>query len=447
MFEITRHTFHWVDILISIPYIVIFIVISFFVRRKYLEEKPEYRYFTKGLIIKMLGAITFASIYIFYYGDGDTMYYFRGAKTLSQIFIEDPTEYFRLMLSSTDFRPDLMYIRSRVPYAKSPEEWAAVRMVSLYTLLGMNRFWVVTILTSVISFYGNWKMYQSFLLFFPKRIKAAFWSVFFIPNVIIWGSGILKDSFGFAFLGVFLYAFIKLFFKYNFKPKYIVALVLSALVIINIKVYILIAFLPSLLLGWFVYNRQQIKNNLLRELITPIILSIGALIGMLFVSNLMANSSKYQMEKLQSRAEGFHSWHTVVGGASYSLGKVDYTPLGLIEKIPAALGATYFRPDVTEITNASTALGATESLVVLILFILMLFRQKLFWIKESFNHPFLIMAVSFSLIFGFIVGFTSYNFGALARYKIPVMPFFVFILLHFNALYLEKKKSKREAVD
>ena len=37
--------------------------------------------------------------------------------------------------------------------------------------------------------------------------------------------------------------------------------------------------------------------------------------------------------------------------------------------------------------------------------------------------------------FAFAVGFTSFNFGALARYKIPCMPFYVIalFLLHYHA--------------
>ena len=39
------------------------------------------------------------------------------------------------------------------------------------------------------------------------------------------------------------------------------------------------------------------------------------------------------------------------------------------------------------------------------------------------------MCIIFALFFGFVVGFTSFNFGALGRYKIPSMPFFVSFLV------------------
>jgi hypothetical protein len=42
----------------------------------------------------------------------------------------------------------------------------------------------------------------------------------------------------------------------------------------------------------------------------------------------------------------------------------------------------------------------------------------------------------FSIIFAFSVGFTSYNFGTLVRYKIPLMPFY------YIALFILSDKDK-----
>jgi hypothetical protein len=44
----------------------------------------------------------------------------------------------------------------------------------------------------------------------------------------------------------------------------------------------------------------------------------------------------------------------------------------------------------------------------------------------------------FSVIFAFAVGFTSFNFGALARYKIPFMPFY------FIALFILADAQKKD---
>ena len=49
------------------------------------------------------------------------------------------------------------------------------------------------------------------------------------------------------------------------------------------------------------------------------------------------------------------------------------------------------------------------------------------------KDPNLLFFITFSLIFAFAVGISTYNFGALSRYKIPCLPFFgAFLLIVIN---------------
>jgi hypothetical protein len=49
------------------------------------------------------------------------------------------------------------------------------------------------------------------------------------------------------------------------------------------------------------------------------------------------------------------------------------------------------------------------------------------------------LCLIFTLIFGFAVGFTAYNFGALVRFKIPMLPFFG---IGLSLLWYKHKKDK-----
>jgi len=64
----------------------------------------------------------------------------------------------------------------------------------------------------------------------------------------------------------------------------------------------------------------------------------------------------------------------------------------------------------------------------------------------STNHL-LFFSFSFSLFFAFSIGLTTSNFGALVRYKIPAIPFFVASLIITNYYYQLKKRNawKQEA--
>ena len=43
-----------------------------------------------------------------------------------------------------------------------------------------------------------------------------------------------------------------------------------------------------------------------------------------------------------------------------------------------------------------------------------------------------LFSLFFSLLYSFVAGFTSFNFGALDRYKIPALPFFMISLVVIN---------------
>ena len=56
-------------------------------------------------------------------------------------------------------------------------------------------------------------------------------------------------------------------------------------------------------------------------------------------------------------------------------------------------------------------------------------------IFRAFGNPDVAFCLVFSLVFAFAVGISTFNFGTLSRYKIPIMPFFLMaltLILHSN---------------
>jgi hypothetical protein len=75
--------------------------------------------------------------------------------------------------------------------------------------------------------------------------------------------------------------------------------------------------------------------------------------------------------------------------------------------------------------------------------ILLLIRIKTFRLfKILFNNPLLFFSLSFAILFSFSVGLTTANFGALVRYKIPLLPFYIssLVILFY---YMQNKKTDR----
>jgi len=86
-----------------------------------------------------------------------------------------------------------------------------------------------------------------------------------------------------------------------------------------------------------------------------------------------------------------------------------------------------------------------ENFILLLLTIYLLIRLKIIrFFQFIFSDPILIFSLLFTVFFMFAVGMASANFGALVRYKIPAMPFFVasmFIILDKYKVYKKKANA------
>jgi hypothetical protein len=419
-------------------FVLIFLLLLFYRSTK---SADYYKYFLNAFVIKVLGGVFFALIYVYYYGFGDTFLYHNGATILSQTLIDSPSSYLALLSSEGgNLSPELSAFAEEIKYSRTYEEWFMVKMLSPVNLISFQSYLVSTLFMSVLSFLGGWKLFQVLRDILPEKEKYAFWAVFLIPSVIFWGGGIMKDTVTLFAINFIIHLLYFSVFKRKFKPISIIGIVFLSYIIIGLKAYIILAFLPGVFLGIYILFSQSLKSKMIKYIISPLLffLLIG---GSFFGLNLVGEGSeKYQASNLEWKVKGFHSWHTDVGGSSYSLGEIDYTAAGVARKIPAALNVTFFRPYLWESRNPVMFIGAIESSIFFVIFIYLLIRLEFRVIREIKQYAILYGMLIYCFIFGFAVGFTTYNFGALARYKIPILSLFGFIMLFL--LHRARVKSR-----
>ena len=89
-------------------------------------------------------------------------------------------------------------------------------------------------------------------------------------------------------------------------------------------------------------------------------------------------------------------------------------------------------------------LSALESFALIGLTSFALYRSR--WrFSTAFKDPTVIFCLVFSLTFAFAVGVSTFNFGTLARYKIPLLPFYLLALIYY--IYYSNNDKKVEALD
>src|SRR5690606_35076418 len=67
-------------------------------------------------------------------------------------------------------------------------------------------------------------------------------------------------------------------------------------------------------------------------------------------------------------------------------------------------------------------------------------------LKIVMGEPLVMFFLIFTIIFSFAIGVSTFNFGTLARYRIPMLPLFVFVLFFIdyklNSYCVNRKTDK-----
>ena len=122
--------FTYFDIVLVPIYLLLILLISTRIKSKYIAQFAEYKYFTKGILFKLLGVSAFISIYLFYYGGGDTINYFRGAKAVGNLLVEDYEKGIDVLFNiSNDSPPQLGHFFLLKIFVKILKRYLSLRIV------------------------------------------------------------------------------------------------------------------------------------------------------------------------------------------------------------------------------------------------------------------------------------------------------------------------------
>lgn len=426
------------DLIVTPFYLVLFSVIAYFIR-PYVTNAQTKKYFLPALWVRFAGAILLGVLYQFYYGGGDTINYYKLGSIIYEAFLKEPLIGFRLLFATGEYEPETFAYTSQIYWYHSRSEYFVVKIVGLLSLLTSNTYSSIAIFFASFSFFGSW---LSFDLLHRRYPDIGVWLVFsmlFIPSCIFWGSGILKDTITLGALGYAFWAGYTLFFESKWNKLNIAVLLLSIWVLYIVKIYVLIAFLPIIILLWYFRQVSSIQNPVLKFLSAPVLIISCSLIAFLLIGDLAKSSSNYSLDNLAQRAFitsydiGFYTGRDA--GSGYNLGEQDGTWQSLIPLIPSAINVSLFRPYLWEVKNPLMFLSALESIVFGILTMLAIYKgfRNGFY---GFKDPIVISLMVFSLGFAFAVGVSTYNFGSLSRYKIPIMSTYitsvVILLRYYN---------------
>ncbi len=425
---------------------VIYLIAINFRNKNYPVGHPWRRYFLPGLTVKLVGAIGIGLIYQYYYGGGgDTVNYHYHATIINSALKESVGKWFNLILHIPDWYDGQYFddYTSKMWWYDAPTEYIVACITAFLGVFAFNCYLPVSVMLGSIAFTGIWALFRTFATKYPQYVKQVAISVLFIPSTVMWGSGIFKDTVCMFGLGWMTYGAFRLLINRDFRFQTILMVILSFYLVSSIKIYILLAFIPALIL-WILFTySHRIKNSFGRAMLKVVVIT-GALGGFLVFSQKFADTlGKYSLENVIQTSTVTSSYilsQSADGGAGYDLGPIDPSIGGMLKKFPLAVNVSLFRPYLWETRKVMQLLNALEATLFLwvTIKILIVIGPKKAW-RSIVSDPTIQFCLIFAIVFAFAVGLSSGNFGALSRYRIPCLPFYAMalMLIYYNNMPLQ----------
>lgn len=380
--------------------------------------------------VKLLSALALTSIYTFFYTDrstADIFKYFDDAVVVFEALKHSPVDYFRIVSGIDAGADDLQSYYHRCNYWFKEFDYhlyndnrTIIRFNALVMLFSFGHFFVHNVFACFVSLAGLVGIFKLFYGCFPGRKWSLVCSVFLLPSVLLWASGVLKESLVLGAFGLFLHYFWQCL---HGKPSVskVLFVLMFAIVLVLLKYYVIacasvgLAYVVALRVGFF-RSRALVLLSLLA--VCLLTLAVGQLVGGRFDI----------LSTLSLKQNDFISFAQSLGNVGSLIDTQMLRPslLDFLSKSPEALFNSFLRPLPWETNNILYVLPVVENLL-LVVSLLMVVRSvivnKTLANVSPSGHSLLLFSLLFVFFLNLLNGLTVPVLGALVRYKVPAMPF------------------------
>lgn len=396
------------------------------------HQRPfEQRLLTRSFTLHMVSAIALIFVYQYYYGGGDMFAY--------QLFGIPITEALRSDFEIVAPQVWALFVHGEYTlpiYSLGVGSTGTMQAitVALLFLLG-NSIFAAAIAISTGSYVAKVFIYRAIRPEFPESAhERALFASTLSPTAIVWTCALLKEPVLMVFLGP---AFVGLrwFLDGRRVPTALAMMAVSGWCVALVKPYVLIAF--GLGAGAWIFARTlKARGNLLVKPIYVLAAAAAVVLGFLIASSFYPGLSPDQLtEAMKSQR---HASAQEVGGSNFTLEEPEAPSASEPEPgffselrlVPLALITAFFRPFLFESFSPLQFLNSIEMTWLTVLFIQVVRRNS--WsglIQRVMSNPALVFSLTFCLVLALGTGLSTANLGTLSRYRAPMMPFFLLLLL------------------
>ncbi|MBL7925167.1 MAG: hypothetical protein JNL88_13275 [Bacteroidia bacterium] len=391
------------------------------------------------LVLKVLGGYAIARYYLNTYQGGDIHGYLADTKAFHDLFQSSPAAFFSIVFGYYDHDPATLAFLSKLNiwfdsgYGNQYNDARTViRFHALLSMVSANNEWVHLIWSNVLSMLG---MLALLRFFYSRegRESAIPWAalfIFFLPNVFIWTSAILKEPLLVFAMGMTLRYF--QLWNQQRRAGYFAIMVFFVLCFLLVKSFWLLAFLPGLL-AWYLFPRM--KNAVRTITLAYACLTALLLLGGLFIPAINVPELLFGQQRNMWRFAVYMHSGSLVHPVSFAP-----DPLSFLKHLPEAFAYGMFQPWPWQLAHWYYFPLFLENLIFPCLLIPAVLRYR----KNSTPAcPETVLAFIAGAVIVVVSAYTTPVIGSLIRYRMPGLVLMLLALFR----YLLPAEQRRETTE
>ncbi|HQW92527.1 MAG TPA: hypothetical protein PKY28_05475 [Ferruginibacter sp.] len=438
------------DYLLLPLYLFLFYIL---VKRRSLkfEDRELRKIFITAFALRMLGAIGYSLMVQYYYGYGDSFTYYEGGNYLRGLLLTDINNIKYIFFSAEEIQRLYSFQEGRVGglngYIATGSSLAIMKASAIASLVTFNKYLVTSIFFGMFSFMGQWKLFMVFNgINKGKYQKLLAFAVLYTPAIWFWGSGLLKESLCMGGIGFIISILYNAIANKRVIAKDWILLALCVYIVYVIKSYIIVILVTVVFFTILFTFFQKVK-------IIPVKFALIALtiLGIYFFLSYSDFSEQINdlAEESVSQIENFQKNYQVTqqqdesSKAGFEMANIGSSFSSMMARSPVVILSCLYRPFLWESKKLIIFFSSLESTLLLLSTLFVFFKTRIvgfFWLL--FADPYIFFCFLITVLFALIIGFTTFNFGTMVRYKIVLLPFMYFMLVNMYARTMEKRKNK-----
>jgi hypothetical protein len=417
-----------------------------FAAKRFFNDSHSFKLFLIGFYLRIIGLLT-SAIFNLYIVKADSTKFFSSAKSISRAMhdlqIKDFVKIFYLDFFSLPFKIKCFFSNDEYFNLVYDSNRTLIHIAGIISYFTFDSYLAISFFFSLWAYIGLWLIYSAIIKnnFGNNRLFYIF--IIGYPTLFFWTTGIMKEPICVGAIGILFYF---IFNKFNSRYGVIafgLLAVFSSFLLIKIKSYLFIGFILSVAISYFIYKISMAKKIL--RYITLLIFSTTLVFFVYKYQQVLQNQVVEIISgEITERITMVTTAQLNHGGSSYNLGEFELSGWGMVKYVLASINVALFRPYFWEYLNPLVLLSSLEGMLMMFMVLYILFKKKFIGVIKIFKNSFVLMfSFFYTIMLAIMVGGIAFNFGTLARYKVPLTPFFfiVFIILYSDTIH-NRKLSK-----